>query len=282
VRAATPDAMDPELDYDLGGVHLGVIARGAGCERALRDLAQALDRRLLCVAPGVGVVWAWLGGRHSLAVADLECAVCGGERDGGALLGDEGNGGILLAVGESARGLEGWRVTHRQAQDAMVVAARRPRALTRYADVALLASVLKDEALARALIDVYVAPLVDTRGGGEVLLQSLRAYLAAERSVSSAAAALGVVRKTVESRLRTIEEKLGRTLHPCPAELEIALLLNELAPAPRRQRFQLLMDYPLDARRWVNSDVSLHNVRTFRMCLYAGCPYHARPATDSN
>jgi hypothetical protein len=38
-----------------------------------------------------------------------------------------------------------------------------------------------------------------------------------------------VARKTVASRLRTIEERLGRTLHPCPAELEVALLLDELA-----------------------------------------------------
>jgi hypothetical protein len=43
--------------------------------------------------------------------------------------------------------------------------------------------------------------------------------MAAERGVSSTAAALGVVHKTVESRLRTVEEKIGRTLHPCPAEL---------------------------------------------------------------
>ena len=83
--------------------------------------------------------------------------------------------------------------------------------------------------LAGALLDVYIAPLEDVRGGGAVLRETLRAYLAAERSVSSAAAALGVDRKTVESRLRTIEKRLGRSLHPCPAELEVALELDELA-----------------------------------------------------
>jgi hypothetical protein len=45
---------------------------------------------------------------------------------------------------------------------------------------------------------------------------------------------LGVVRKTVESRLRAVEQRLGRTLHPCPAELEVALALDELAPLPPR------------------------------------------------
>jgi hypothetical protein len=229
--AAAPGGVDRELDYDLDGGHLGVVARGAGCEQVLRGVAQALDWRLLCVAPGEGVVWAWLGGRHSPTVAELERAIREGEGNGGVSFGGERDGGVSLAVGESARGLEGWRVTHRQAQDAMVVAARRPRALTRYADVALLAIVLKDEELSRTLIEVYIAPLVDARGGGDVLLQSLRAYLAAEGSVSSVAVVLGVARKTVESRLRTVEERLGRTLHPCPVELEVALLLDELAPA---------------------------------------------------
>lgn len=114
-----------------------------------------------------------------------------------------------------------------------MVALRRPRTLTRYADVALLAAVLKDDALARSLLDIYIAPLDDHRGGGKVLRETLRAYIAAERNVSSAAAALGVVRKTVDNRLGTIEERLGRSLHPCPAELEIALHLDDLgAPNP--------------------------------------------------
>src|ERR1700677_2751830 len=137
----------------------------------------------------------------------------------------------MVAWGGRARGVEGWRLTHQQAQAALVVALRRPQPFTRYADVALLATALKDELLAGALIDTYIAPLEDPRGDDPVLRQTLRAYLAAERSVSSTASALHVVRKTVENRLRAIEEKLGRSLHPCPVELEVALLLDELAPA---------------------------------------------------
>jgi DNA-binding PucR family transcriptional regulator len=140
-------------------------------------------------------------------------------------------GDVRFVLGEPAGGLEGWRMTHRQAQAALLVARRRPQRVTRYGDVALLAAALGDELLGRSLVGIYLAPLVHARGG-EVLPQSLRAYLAAGCSVSSAAAALGVTRRTVESRLRTIEQKLGRTLHPCFAELEVALLLDELAPAP--------------------------------------------------
>ena len=240
--SATPRDVSRELGYDLEAEHIGVIASGAGAREALRELADRLDRRLLCVEWGESTIWAWIGGRRALAIAALERAMSGLDGSGGAPR------SISFAVGEPARGLAGWRLTHQQAQAALLVALRRSRipgngtprngtppaqvTLTRYADVALLAAALKDQALARALIEIYIAPLEDSRMGGPALRQTLRAYLAAERSVSSAAAALGVVRKTVESRLRTIEEKLGRTLHPCPAELEVALLLDELASAP--------------------------------------------------
>jgi hypothetical protein len=228
---------DRVLGYDLGGEHLGVIARGEGAQEALRELAAGLDRQLLCVVQERGTVWAWLGGQRALGMSDLERAVAAlggrvpgrrrrrGDRDrdpSGAVA------GVCLAAGEPARGLTGWRLTHQQAQAALVVALQSPRTLTRYGDVALLASALKDERLARALVEIYLLPLEDGREGGQVLRETLRAYLAAERNVSSASAALGVVRKTVENRLRTIEERLGRTLHPCPAELEVALQLDDL------------------------------------------------------
>ncbi len=211
-----------ELDYDLDGWHLGVIAVGGRAAQAVGGLAAGVNCRLLNVPQGAQSVWAWLGGRERLAAREVERA----------LAGVPASGGVVLTVGEPARGLQGWRLTHQQAQSALVVALRRPRRITRYADVALLASTLKDDVLARALIEIYLSPLEDSRGSGPMLRRTLRAYLAAERSVSSAAVALGVVRKTVESRLRTIEEKLGRTLHPCPAELEVALLLDELSVAP--------------------------------------------------
>jgi len=229
------------LDYELEDRwHLGVIAVGEGAAHAVRGLAVSADRRLLSVAQGERTVWAWLGGRERFAVGEIERVVSGmvaddsgvASGDGGMIAGD----GVVIALGEPSRGFAGWRLTHQQAQAALVVALRRRKSwggvegvkVTRYADVALLASALKDELLARALLDVYIAPLEDSRGGGPVLLQTLRAYLASERNASSAAASLGVARNTVDNRLRTIEDQLGRPLHPCPAELEVALQLQEL------------------------------------------------------
>jgi PucR C-terminal helix-turn-helix domain len=208
-----------ELDYRLDVEHLGVIARGAGSEELLRDLARYLGRRLLSVRCEEEMVWAWLGGNRGLEIAAVEQYLCSQRLQEG----------ISLAVGEPGWGFEGWRLTHRQAQASLTVALRKPEGFTRYGDVALLAAVLGDEMLASTLRGLYIAPLMGARGADSVLCHTLRAYLLAECNATSTAAALGVARKTVESRLRTIEERLGRSLHPCPVELEVALRLDELS-----------------------------------------------------
>jgi hypothetical protein len=212
-----------ELDYELSGWHVGAIAVGTGAAQAAGRLAAGLDRRLLRVGQGRESVWAWLGGRGCFAAGELERIAVGAAAAPEAA-------GVTLALGEPARGLDGWRLTHRQAQAALLVALRRrePPAVTRYAEVALLAFALGDELLAGSLIEIYLAPLDGQRDGGAILRETLRAYFAAGRNVSSAATALGVARNTVDNRLRTVEQCLGRALGACMAELEVALRLEEL------------------------------------------------------
>jgi len=212
-----------ELGYDVDGCHLGAIAIGPAAGEALRNVAAEIGSRLLCVLRGEDAAWGWLGHWRPLAVREVERAV-------------EGPGvaaGVSLALGEPERGIEGWRLTHMQAQAALRVALLSRQPLTRYADVALLASVLRDDALAGSLVEIYLSPLGDRRNGGAVLRETLRAYFAAERNASSAASVLGVARHTVQNRLRAIEEKLGRTLRTRQAELEVALRLEELGDLGR-------------------------------------------------
>jgi hypothetical protein len=206
-----------ELPYEFEAVHLGLIARGAGVREALRGLPQLLDRRLLIVSRQEKTVWAWLGGRRKLNREEL------------ARIAAELPAQAFLAFGEAGEGLEGWRLTHRQARAALPVALRGSDPVVRYADVALLASMLQDELLATSLRKIYLAPLEAERDGGEVVRQTLSAYFLCERNSASAAAALGVARQTVNNRLRIVEEKIGRSLSSCAGELEAALCLNELA-----------------------------------------------------
>jgi hypothetical protein len=208
-----------DLGYEIDAEHVGVIVRGEDTRGVMRELADRLDRRLLSVAHGQGTTWAWLGGQRGLAMCDLQRTV-----------GELRRVGLSFAVGEPARGLKGWRLTHQQAQAALVVALQRPRALTRYGDVALLATALRDDSLARALVEIYLLPLEDGREGGQVLRETLRAHFACESNTSSTAAAMKVARSTIINRLRTIEERLDKGLHPCPPELAVALELEQLAP----------------------------------------------------
>jgi DNA-binding PucR family transcriptional regulator len=119
-------------------------------------------------------------------------------------------------------------LTHEQARAALAVAARRPGSLARYRDVALLASILKDDLLRVFLRETYLVPLTGERDGGAALRKTLRAYLSAERNVSSAASALNVSRRTVANRLRTIEGRIGRPLKEALPDVEAALRLDQL------------------------------------------------------
>ncbi len=205
------------VDYEFDAWHLGLIVTGPRPDVAARTLAAGLARPALVVPRGTESAWAWLGGREPLAPAEVERLA------GSGVLGE-----TALALGEPRRGIEGWRLTHREAQAARVVAMRDPRPLTRASEVVLLAAVMRDEQMAAALRLTYLAPLDAVGDSGEVLRDTLRAYFAAGFNAATAAAALGVDRHTVQRRLRKVEEALGRLLHSCHAELEVALRLEQL------------------------------------------------------
>lgn len=205
-----------ELEYDLEGQHLALIVKGEGARELAAALAARLGRRLLIVRHEEEPVWAaWLGGGRPLAAEEAARAL-------GELAGD----GVIVALGEPATGLNGWRFSHLQAKAALPIAERRDEPVLRFLDVALVAAIERDELIAGSLRQIYLEPLERARDGGVVARETLRAYFAAERNVSSAAAALGVDRRTVRNRLRSIEELLGLTLREA-VDLEVALRLDE-------------------------------------------------------
>jgi hypothetical protein len=206
-----------QFAYDFEAYHLGLIAKGPDAVEAVRAFTTPLDRRLLLVQRRDGAVWAWLGGRRPIEADELRrCAVTPPL--------------VSIALGEPARGLGGWRLTHQQARAALPIALRGSQRVTRYAEVALLASNFQDDLLATFLRTLYLAPLQRERDGGEVARETLRAYFAAGRNVSSAAASLGVSRRTVANRLRAVEAHLDCPLAACAAEMEAALRLHDLDP----------------------------------------------------
>jgi hypothetical protein len=208
-----------KLDHEIHtSWHIGLVATGVGAGDLPPRLRAHFGRRLLLVSSG-GSVWAWLGWQKRPDAIDLEC------------LSVTGHVGLSVGVGELGSGLEGWRLTHDQAQAALEVALRRPEGFARYSDVRLLAAALQNDTLARSLRQRYLAPLSSQKDGGEGLRQTLRAYINVECNATSAAPTVQVGRRAVKRRVRTAERLIGSAVCDCLSELDIALRLEEFARA---------------------------------------------------
>ncbi len=206
-----------DLGYELEDWHIGTIGAGVEAEAALRTLAGSLDLRPLLIRRDDGTVWCWLGCRRE-PDPDETCA----------RVSEQWPEGLRLAVGEPAMGRAGWRLSHRQARMAFPLTRPRHSRLIRYREVALTASILQDDLLSSSLRKLYLDPLAGDRDGGRCLRETLRAYFAAERNISSTSAALAVGRQAVRNRLERVEAAVGQDINSCAAELEAALQLDAL------------------------------------------------------
>jgi hypothetical protein len=205
-----------DLAYDFSAYHLGIVATGPEAAKAVRALERAVGCRVLVTQECEGPVWAWLGNGSPLDPDHVRRALSSSSQT------------LSIGLGEAAHDLGGWRLTHRQARAAHFIAKRSGSAITRYVEVALLASASQDNLLTESLREIYLEPLGRERNRGAAARQTLVAYFAANRNISSAAAALGLSRRTVTNRLQMIERHLGCSLQISAVTLEVALKLAEL------------------------------------------------------
>lgn len=211
-----------ELNYDFDAWHIGIIASGtiAGLA-AVHDIVARPTHQVLTVPNGQEILWVWLGGDPELTMNVVE----------GALSSKRARQ-LSLAIGEPGQGLDGWRLTHRQAQAAFMVSVEKRHSVTRYADVLLLAAIHRNDTHGRSLETIYLSPLASQRDGGAALRKTLSVYFAKDNNVNATANELGINRGTVRNRLRKVEQLLDRPLHACHAELAVALRLQELRDTP--------------------------------------------------
>lgn len=208
-----------EIGYALEMWHVGLVVSGTHAGTETRVLAERLGATLLTVPRETGTIWAWLGSHRKIPSRLVQ-----------EVLKKTPKVKAMFAVGEPGQNVEGWRSTHFEAKAALAVAIRRPTRVTCFSQVALEAMALQTPSLARSLQTAYLAPLAGDRRKGSTLRQTLRAYFASGRNASSAAMSLSVSRRTVENRLRIVEEALDRPLTLCGANLELALRLEDLDP----------------------------------------------------
>ena len=170
-RLLAGELVDPApINYDLGGYHLGLVARSADAKRRFRLLASETSSRCLIVGPSAGELWAWLGAPKALDPAMIRRYL------------SSSPSGIPIGIGEPEAGPDGWRLTHRQARAAVTASASSEAGIARYGDVALLVSAGQDPLLTTSLMRTYLSRLATGRDGGAVLLDTLRAYFAADRN----------------------------------------------------------------------------------------------------
>jgi PucR C-terminal helix-turn-helix domain/GGDEF-like domain len=220
-RMLDGELVDPSiLDYGLNRRHLGFVASGASVAAVIDAFADAPPGNRLIVNGDSERLWIWIASPVETKPWHLR------ESLPRKLPKD-----LRIGIGEPGHGLPGWRLTHEQALAAHSIAMRRAEPEARYADVALLASSLRDELLMTSLRGLYISPLEEGTTDPDILRNTVRAYFAADRNVSSTAASLGISRNTVASRLRAVENKVGPLRTVRTAQFLLALQLNELEPA---------------------------------------------------
>jgi hypothetical protein len=193
------DALD---GYPLAQEHLGLVAWGPDAKRALGAVAERAATAMT-IPGGDGTLWAWIGGAdHPLPSLP---------------------GAASIALGTPGSGVDGFRRTHREAQDARAVATRLRQDLTRFDEVSLEALALVAGGRAHELVERELATLAEDTARARRLRETLEAYFASGQNATAAGARLGVNERTVRNRLRAIEETIGRDLTTRRAEVETAL-----------------------------------------------------------
>jgi DNA-binding PucR family transcriptional regulator len=85
--------------------------------------------------------------------------------------------------------------------------------LVGFDELGVLPAVLADDDVARGLDDAILRPLRATGAAGEVILETVRRYLANDRRLNDTASELHTHVNTIRNRLARFEQLTGRDLH---------------------------------------------------------------------
>ena len=216
------ETLPGRLGYDIRRRHVAIrVASGSsevrGLERAAREAAASVaPGEPLIVPSGPASFDVWSGSYEAVDTARLERY--------------EPPEGILVAFGRPARGLEGFRRSHREAAQAARVASLardRMRRVVGYAEVELVSLLAGDLPRAREFVAARLGPLAAAGEPSQRLRDTLRAFLAVGGRSKRAAEELYVHQNTVVYRVKRAEELLGRRVTDEPLELMCALLLAD-------------------------------------------------------
>jgi DNA-binding PucR family transcriptional regulator len=224
-----PAASSRRLGYDLSLWHVGLILwldEVIGSEQdqtqldhTARAFAQALgvSRPLLIPVDGL-TLWAWLP-LLTRPVADTPWPSLS-------------EGSIRVAVGQPARGIDGFRASHDEAQAAKALASRVHLSdpIVSHIDVETMTLIDDHPDRLSRFVARQLRQLASDDDHAARLRGSLRAYLHTG-SANIAAAQTNLHRNTMNRRLKAAEQLRGRPLNDDALGLALALELVEMYPA---------------------------------------------------
>jgi len=213
------------LGYRLRQYHVGVVSWADDTAAAVDNITR-LERAISHVAGKAGcsgdpiflprdvsTAWAWL----PLGIRDtFDAAV---ESTVGV------DGDIHVAFGDAAKGITGFRVTHRQAvaAQAVALAAGSPPRAVAFSEVAPVAMMLGSADLLRAWVLSTLAGLAADDEHHARLRETLLIFLQSGGSYKTTAERLMLHKNTVQYRIRKAEESLGRPVSESRQDVELAL-----------------------------------------------------------
>ncbi|MFF5479559.1 PucR family transcriptional regulator [Streptomyces sp. NPDC012935] len=233
-RPVDQEAAAGSLRYDLSRTHVAAVlwddtaGSGPAAERlhhAASTLARALEAAKALIIPAHGhTVWAWFAVTGELAEDRVEHLR--------SSLPDPA--GVRAALGPPATGPHGMRRSHRGALQAQRMASHGTRSwLCEYRDVRLAALVTADSEHARWFVQEVLGPLASEGDRLRELRETLRVYLAEERSLRTASDRLHIARNTVTYRVKRAEELLPATT-TAGSSLELRVALEIAAASEQR------------------------------------------------
>lgn len=216
------DAAGTRLGYRLTGRHVALVLRdisaapdGSAFDAALRELTAAVGTgRGLSVRVDMRTTWCWL---PSTPVSPRRVP--------------PPTVPVLVAVGRSATGLEGFRRSHREALDALRVAEIAqcpPGTVTYYDDVDIAAMCSIDPDRYRDFVQTELGDLAANDRSTRRLRDTLGAFYAANSNYRATGANLGIHHNTVRYRIDQAIRLLGHGVEERRLAVELALHLAEV------------------------------------------------------
>lgn len=182
-------------------------------ERTAAGLAHAFGvGQPLTVMHGTRELWCWFATREPIDLSAPDDAVA-------VLVAGKAH----AAFGTPGIGVEGFRISHREALGAQRVALDSPARLTSYADIELPFIMSSDRSAAEAYVNRVLGRLGGSDDGLGRIRDTVMAVFSAEGNVEGAARKLLVHKNTVRYRLRKAEELLGEGINARRADIEVAL-----------------------------------------------------------